>query len=244
MPAQAKTYKEFAPIGIGQADYIDDYADLTYPLEGYRQKWTAPELRSVQDYVGPWYSSINQYLRKTEQFFGNELADIKFRVKAIDAALKKTIVKENTILFRGANLPELTQLFDKGENLAGSVWLEDAYMSTSLNKNVAVAFSQEQSIFATNAPSPVIFRIKAEKGTKGAYVSHVNREFHRATPNYHNDESEILLKRSTPLYITGAKKVDIGGTEFLELEVEIWSKKQAKAKKARTLSVRALKGAT
>lgn len=240
-PPVVRNYREFQPAPWMSSSspqnakemIIRRYADQFYSLTDYRAQWTAPELRSVQDYVGSWYQPINDYLRGKKSRLKNwNIEDIKFRVKAVDAALSKNELVEDTILFRGANLPTLRSIFDSGEDIVGSVWPEKAYSSTSFNAEISRIFAQSRGM------RPVVFRIKANKGTKGAYVSHINREFHPANPDYHNGESEFLLPRNTGLYITGAKYVKLKGRTVLQVEAEIWTEELASTRKAKILTTK------
>ena len=234
-PPVVRNYREFTPGEYGSQQEVDigRYADMAYPLNLLSVRLAPQEFRSVQDYVGNWYKPINNFLRgKTRELRGWDRDEIRSRVKHIDAALQKTELAEDTILYRGAQIPRLHQLMDSGE-LIGGVWPEDAYMSTSLNKEVARHFADPEA--GTKA---TIIRIKANKGQKGTYVSHVNREFHPNDAHYHNQEGEVLLPRNTGLYITDAKYVKIDGRKVLELEAEIWTEELAATRKAKILTTK------
>lgn len=225
-----ETFKRF---NAGDVWSISEYGDRKW--RQWLRELPADEKRAVQDYVGDWYDPINLYLRKgIEGVEPDEVAEVRRRLPLIDAALKKAKLRENLIMFRGVNVQGIHAAFDRG-SLINAILDEPGYVSTSLDEDVGLHFAKAgmlSDFLRERAKYPTLLTIKARKGQIGAYVSHVNREFHPESPNYDNGEGEILLPRGTKFKVLSARYENLpDGRKLLHVEVEIWQPPKPTKKK-------------
>ena len=96
------------------------------------------------------------------------------RIATIDAALDKSTIPENTILYRGINFVNPTWE-------PGSVVSDPGFASSSISRDV----SQGSAFAGTNG---TLFRISAPKGTRGAFIQSMSQV---------SGEQEVLLGRNT-----------------------------------------------
>lgn len=109
-------------------------------------------------------------------------------IKGLDSALGKGELHRNMTLWRGVDAPNLYSLGLK----AGDKVKDLGYMASSPTKSTAT------NSYFMGYSSPVLFKISAKSGAKGAYMSW-------STPKINNPymhESEFLLPRGSELKLT------------------------------------------
>jgi outer membrane biosynthesis protein TonB len=173
------------------------WADKTFPA-----KPKAGSVAALKKYTGSAYSSWNAALRKNAD--ANSLppgyAD---DTKKADAGMSE--FPEDAILNRGTNFDEF--VFPDGTrsasvpppdpaDLIGSVQVQHGYMSTSVGGKAAFSSSKVQ------------MTVRVPKGHKGAWLKPISQ---------HKGEDELLLQRSTQLFIHDAFQKD--GKWIIEAEV-------------------------
>lgn len=144
--------------------------------------------RELQYYTGAGSSRVNRELREGKLSVGT-----KETAKAIDAAMKKSVLPEDVILTRMSDGLPFQKLLGKGADpdnlqpLLGKVFKDKAYLSTSLGTTPARGF----------AKSFVKMEITAPKGTKGLYLETITSV---------KGERELLLPRNTSILIESIEK--------------------------------------
>jgi hypothetical protein len=154
---------------------------------------TADERAAIRYYTALGYLHLNACLRN-----GSEPdANLAGYLEAIDRAVAKSAVSEETIVYRG--YPKWYFDFLKRGGLGvGSVLYDDAFMSTSKAKQAAEIFAEW--------PDGLMVRIRIPAGSKGLDVTPYSQS---------PEEQEILLPRGTGLRIMGYDDT----TRILDAEV-------------------------
>lgn len=135
---------------------------------------------AVQAYTGTEYMAVNDHLRG----FGDDEEAARL-VKHLDAAIKKAPpAPDDLVVYRGVARLDDAELDFK----VGQTFTDKAYMSTSMNRDVAQGF--------LDGDKTALLEIKVPKGTRGAYVDMVSD---------HDNEQEFLLPRATKLKIVAIK---------------------------------------
>lgn len=167
------------------------------------------EKDAIKQYTGYSYSGVNSYLRGDERF---ETEDIKEIIKNVDSAMKKAIMNEDVLVFRGDDMKGLQGLinvegrrgswYEKGKNLdslLGETVVNKSYMSTSMNE-VLPQYRQG-----------VVYHINVPKGANAADISNLSKQ---------ESEREVLINRNQEFEITNIKyKVDEEGYVYGEVHV-------------------------
>lgn len=173
----------------------------------WNQSLTGKELNAIKSYTNGGYSEINIMLRSGD--FDPEAhphSDVTKAVKGIDSAMAKSPgLHQDVMLFRGFGNADIHNMVKGGKLKPGDVLTDDAYASTSTKEKLSTENFGDK-------PYSVVYRIKAEKGASGSYLSFSN------TTSYMN-ESEFLLPRGTGLIVTGSHMQKIGGKNVAVVEL-------------------------
>lgn len=154
---------------------------------------------------------INSVLRSgvdpdpSDHFFNETVADM-------DAIIQKSPgLPRDTVLYRGIHSQDL---FDAAANgvPAGSVLSDRAYVSTTVRPVVAMTYIGQGS-------GQVLFRIRAPRGTRGAYGSW--SEMGTAGFTGEKDVSEYVLPRGSQFRVTGTQIMTVDQSQVAVYDLEI-----------------------
>ncbi len=130
---------------------------------------------SIAGYSGSAYGYINDALRKRMPI-SSLPSGMDKQIIHIHTALKDASLPEDTVVYRGASpsaLGKYSKLSD--DQLIGKIISDSAFISTSLDYDVA----------SKKFSKGVVFVIEAPKGSKGAYIGDISV--------YHDTEQEVLF---------------------------------------------------
>jgi hypothetical protein len=125
-------------------------------------------------------------------------------VKGMDSATAKGELHKDMILYRGAtssNPARFTAIEDGTAKIGGKM-VDLAFVSTSPKYGTA---TNKRFLNPPGKPYPILYRIKAPKGTKGAYASWDELD------NPYMEESEFIMPRATEFTIEGMGYETING---------------------------------
>lgn len=120
-----------------------------------------------------------------------------YNIKDIDAALKKSELPDDAVLFRGVSGESIAALGiaesnpDALREMVGTTVSDPAYLSVTADQSVMTKFAR-----SADGNQGIGIIIKAASGSKALPVSAANTE-------YGNRESEFILPRNTMLKVTG-----------------------------------------
>lgn len=195
--------KPFKPLQISHDDYNKAITAIAPSYSELYKKWDKTEkgqafLASLRHYSGLGYKGINQTLRGVDHRPPEMFAD---HINNISEALEKCKTPVDLLGYRGGNAAELASYLGL-QNLT-----EFKNMSTDeLNRLFCGANIQPSTFLSTSVIESKSFEdsgpfsgdmqltIEIPKGSKGAWLSHVDKERQRFK---HPDEYEILLQRSS-----------------------------------------------
>ncbi len=125
-------------------------------------------------------------------------------IPRLDAALKKSVVPENIIVWRGAAMEDIVE--DWGA-VVGKRLPDSAFMSTSLLQSSAKTFA---GYAEEMGKTPLLVEVRVRRGLHGGYIRHAT--------GLENREEEMLFPRDGALVVQGAQ-VDDDGTHRLVVEL-------------------------
>lgn len=156
------------------------------------------EAAELASYKGSGFSRINPWLREGGD---DSRPDLAAQVREIDGALARSPLADDIVVHRGIVDPALVFGDAASVNLAGAVWRELAYVSTSTMEGPARGFA----LFAADGEAAVM-RILVPQGVGAVELS--NGDY----------ESELLLERGLRMRVIA----DTGpGTRPRMLDVEV-----------------------
>lgn len=130
-------------------------------------------------------------------------------IKNLDSAIQHGSLKENTVLYRGVGNSFLGMDLKNPESVIGHTFTDKGYSSFSASKDVAETYSHG-----------TVFRLKANKGTKTAFVDgaiHSKNDLREYAREGDAGNFECLLKRNQSYKITGYKRS--GGRVVYDIEI-------------------------
>lgn len=145
---------------------------------------TRQERWAVQFYSGIGSGIINPSLRAGLPPDGGDsyLTDsVNNLMSGLDSALDKAVIPDTVTVYRGLKNVTIDSVS------VGGTLTDKAYVSTTLNKDIAVNFSNTHTLMAITIP----------KGSRGAYIERVTDK---------KGEHEILLPRGQSFIITAVEK--------------------------------------
>lgn len=204
------------------SDYVEMPADDSYASHasfhddpGWR-KWldnlTPSERQAIQEWVGRpghhgTYKELNKALRNgTFDAAGHPHSTVTKTYKGMNSIIEKGSLHKDMVLWRSINLSSLHNgagtTFKKGDVLP-----DRAFVATSPKRGTATGW------FFMSGSYPVLWRIKAPKGSHGAYVSWDEL----SNPYMH--ESEFVLPRNSRFRIDDVsfKTVDGRRTAYYDM---------------------------
>lgn len=131
-------------------------------------------------------------------------------IKTLDSAIRHGSLKENTVLYRGVGSSFLGMDLKNPESVTGRTFTDKGYSSFSASKGVAEAYSHG-----------VVFRLKANKGTKTAFVDgaiHSKSDLREYARDGDAGNFECLFKRNQSYKITGYERS--GGRIVYDIEIK------------------------
>ena len=103
------------------------YKSDTNGIQDFRNKVRKDDIKVVDSYVGKGEPEVNQYLRGTKVFSGNKRDIMEKHKEVLDKLCKNYRLKDDTLLFRGANHPVIRNLEP------GDILEDDAFQSVTEN---------------------------------------------------------------------------------------------------------------
>ncbi len=178
-PASTETYDE---------SFNGDSQVYQRQVRAQSKKWSKElnptEHHAVSDYATFDYNDMNSVLRgKRSTGQARDPEHMKQNITALDSAVKKGKLDKNRVLYRGISSAQLISKLK-----AGDTFTDKAFASTTLDKKIAVGFTQGKG---------ALIRIKAKKGQSGAYLSEMS-----PAPG----EAEFLLPRNSKFKVTKITK--------------------------------------
>ncbi len=156
------------------------------------------ETLAIQDYSREGYRDMNAGLRAA----GTVTND----VVAIDSLMNRSTLKGDEVLFRGLTSQPL---LDSLDTLQGTIIKDPAFMSTTLDRNVATRFLDLAA--AEQKTKGILMEIRMPKGAHGIYM----------TDYLHTDnakaEREVLLPRGSEFEVKRVQKLLVAGVSHIKL---------------------------
>lgn len=166
---------------------------------------TDKEKASLRHYSGSGYEYINNYNRKNEKLPHKDHYNYVHKkarkdrdmghTKNIDSVIDKHNTEHPVHVWRGIH----TALTDKLKK--GGVYTDRGFVSTSLSKSTAYAFSGTSSDKGRHVSH--IAHIKVPKGSKAFFMEHTVKGMKELTHTEHQGENEVLLPRKSKLRYDG-----------------------------------------
>jgi hypothetical protein len=151
---------------------------------------------ALEEYQGDSYTAINEQLRG-----GDRSAQATTWINRIDAAIGRSRLEDDVEAWRG--IGNAQRLF--GDRLTGDLtgmeWREDAYVSTSTNREVSEDFA------GNIPPGAVLMRVLVPTGTGAIELS--GEEY----------ESEVMLERGLRMRVVADRGTDEDGVRLIDVEV-------------------------
>jgi len=163
---------------------------------------TPEQFEAVDDYRDIFYTGVNGALRG-----GPSDDEIQQRIDHLDAAMAASPLTSDIVTYRG--VMNASHMFGDRLNgdLTGMEWDEQAFSSTSTDRNMADEFATGSS----DTSRAVVMRVLVPAGTGGITLSDSDQEAVGYYP-----ESEILLQRGLRMRVVA----DNGGTPR-QIDVEV-----------------------
>lgn len=143
----------------------------------------------LKDYKEGNYRQLNSYLANPTSVEASLAKELNKQVKTIDAAILKSTLVQDTIVYRGIQSPALARNIDR---LIGKTMNPPNYLSTSTSSRVARDFAG----FGSNG---VVLAIKAKTGMRAAHLD----QFQVAG---NAGENELLFPRDSKIRLTGVDR--------------------------------------
>lgn len=168
-PEKASSAREFK----SEAE-ISEWSKQNY--SGWANELPPDSKSAIKSYAGEGYKQTNGWLRQGGD--ASAPSQLGHQVRAIDAAIEKSVVPEDIRVFRGLKTipPGLKE---------GAVFHNHGFVSTSLSKDSADGFVGD-----------AVMNIRIRKGAKGAMIDSLS--------GY--DEHELLLPRSSKFKVISVAK--------------------------------------
>ena len=188
----------------GFAQFTNKSAANRYSEDsGKTIKLSTAQREALEDY------QVSSAVMNTRLRNSDSMSDA-YTIRDLDAAMNKTSLADNIVLFRGVSGDSMRALGIKQANanalkgLVGKSIRDRAYLSTSTDQSVMAKFSKD-----ADGSQGVGIIIKAAKGSRALPVS-------AGKTAYGNRESEFILPRRASLKVTGI--TERNGTPILIVE--------------------------
>lgn len=159
--------------------------------ESHQKTWDSlsrAERDAITRYTADDYTEINSYLLEE----GGIPVFFERDIKNIDAALSKSIVPHDVVVYRGVDSDGYNAMVKGGLLDNGAVFEHKNYMSTTLSRDIATTFTRDTT--GSKADPENILIVKVPKGSKGLYLGgKVGTKYGSV------DDNELLLPRGTQL---------------------------------------------
>lgn len=148
---------------------------------------TEYQLHVVSSYSGTVYTNINGILRNKKEDIENEEQGRR-HIKAIDEAISAAKpLAQATLLRRGVNSRELSQLLSDGKLLPGATFQDQGFVSTTHAPKIPGSWQGKQFQLTIRAP----------QGTKGLWIE---------TESQMPSEKEVILPRGAKFRVVSGNK--------------------------------------
>lgn len=185
------------------------------------QNWinglTPKEVHALKQYIGkPGDHSVCENLNRglrTGSFNRSQYPNSNLTAvhDGLDSALAKGTLHRNTNLFRTIDFSDMYYGAQNGNYKPGQVVTDAAFCSTAPKKGTSTGW-----YFMKRTTYPVMWKIKAAKGTKGAYMS-----WTQSLNNPYMHESEFLLPRNSQFRIDKISMQTVNGRQTAVYEMTL-----------------------
>ena len=166
------------PKRLTSSKAITEYAKQHFPSG---DKYSADEQAGIIKYAGSGYSTINNGLRRNDGDI--EKVQQKKAVAALDKAMQRGAVPEDTVVYRGVKTQAMVSKLKVGDEFQ-----DHGFVSTSLHKKVGEKFGKE-----------AVIEITVPKGAKAI-------AFDSVFTGGHMGEHELLLPRGSKFKVTDVSR--------------------------------------
>lgn len=162
------------------------------------------EMRAIENYQGSGYIDMNEAARNIPRHGIAQIANVQLnRIRQLDAAIGKSQVPSDLMLFRGVSGHSdftigIKKAIRDGNLVPGSTLTDHGFSSSTMNDRRARLFAGSEGI---------LFEIETPRGSYGLYINEARRLFgrHQGTGMTEKDgfygEQEVLLPRGTTIEI-------------------------------------------
>lgn len=171
--------------------------------------FTDAQRAALVGYLNAGFTQINTYLRDGSAPTGTDLPGddtVRASVRAIDESMEASPLPRDVVTWRGMSAGD--RLFGDAfsGDLTGAEWREDAYASTSTDRDTARQFAEDPDTWRVTSGSTMM-RIVTPAGTGAVEVSDGSYE------------AELLLERGLRMRVVADRGVDEDGVRQLDVEV-------------------------
>lgn len=170
--------------------------NLTSPFGRSRGAFSADELEALREYKSSGYLDINDLLRGKS--FRGPKAPVKKSIKNIDTAIDNHQVGQDIVVRRAINKAPKELLDQFGDDLVGTTFQDNAFLSTTLRKDVASKWVRTEG--------DIMLNMKVKADTPGLWMESGKGVLR---------ESELLLGRDVKWTVVKAYAKD--GKKNLDL---------------------------
>lgn len=142
---------------------------------------TPEERTQLQTYTLDGHRSLNSSLRNNNALKIESHRPIVEMANKLHSALQKAHIPEDIIVYRKTRAPLWGLQIDQLNDIAGKVFTEKGFMSTTVNRNIKIADAN------------ILLKIDVPKGAKGAYIADLS---------WYSGEDEILFNKDQKLHVT------------------------------------------
>lgn len=183
VPKQAREYPDL--LRTPGKETSAEYYKLVARNKAHLNEIGYKDLSLVRDYTGTGYASINHSLR-----VGNPTLRVRRIVAKLDAVIGANQVGVDTKAYRGvggynAYASKIRDMAKNGTLKPGTVFTEDGFSSTSLDKGLARKFAGHGG---------VVFHLNVPKEAKGIYVG-MQGTTNKNKYSKHPEENELIMHR-------------------------------------------------
>ena len=171
----------------GSATSSDPHSAVMNVGENWTNSLPKDEYYAVRDYTGPGYTAVNEMLRGIRP---DNDPNVRDKAVLIHQALSRSQIPCDCTVYRGCSAAFLGSYQNlPDDQLVGAILTDDAFMSTSLNRD-------------DSFNGAVKLEISVPAGARGAYVGFLSFLGHQ--------ESEVLFDGGRRLCVTGITRNESG----------------------------------
>ncbi len=148
------------------------------------------EIKALQGYTGTESEGINEYLRTYEGKVPEKESTFRDSIVGLDTLSKKVVTNRNILVYRGLRFRDSDSLMAFIDKLRGGSFIDNGFISTSLDPAVATSFMSE---------SMNVIKLEIEI-SKGSFIIDVGKieQIKNLAPT---GEKEIILPRGSKFFV-------------------------------------------